>query len=63
MVKKTVDVGGQAVIEGVMMRSPEYVTIAIRKSNGEITVKKDRYISLSKRFKLLNLPVVRGVVA
>jgi len=63
MVKKNVDVGGQAVIEGVMMRSPEYITIAIRKSNGEILVKKDRYISLGKRFKLLNLPIIRGVVA
>ncbi|MEA1965415.1 MAG: DUF1385 domain-containing protein [Candidatus Aerophobetes bacterium] len=63
MGQKTVDVGGQAVIEGVMMRSPEYVTVAIRKSNGEIAVKKDRYISLSRRFKLLNLPIVRGVVA
>jgi len=63
MLKKNVDVGGQAVIEGVMMRSPEYITIAIRKSNGEIVVKKNRYISLSKRFKLLNLPIIRGVVA
>jgi len=63
MLKKNVDVGGQAVIEGVMMRSPEYITIAVRKSNGEIVVKKNRYISLSKRFKLLNLPIIRGVVA
>ena len=62
MLKKNLDVGGQAVIEGVMMRSPEYITIAVRKSSGEIVVKKDHYISLSKRFKLLNLPIVRGVV-
>ncbi|MCD6472800.1 DUF1385 domain-containing protein [Candidatus Aerophobetes bacterium] len=62
MLKKNLDVGGQAVIEGVMMRSPEYITVAVRKSSGEIVVKKEHYISLSKRFKLLNLPIVRGIV-
>jgi len=55
-------VGGQAVIEGVMMRSPESVTIAIRKNDGQIVVKKEPYIALSKRYKLLNLPIIRGAV-
>ncbi len=55
-------VGGQAVIEGVMMRSPESVTVAIRKNDGQIVVKKESYIALSKRYKLLNLPVIRGAV-
>ncbi|MCD6318234.1 DUF1385 domain-containing protein [Candidatus Aerophobetes bacterium] len=55
-------VGGQAVIEGVMMRSPEYVSVAVRKANGEILVKRDPYVSLLKRYKFLNIPIVRGVV-
>ncbi|MCK4418784.1 DUF1385 domain-containing protein [Candidatus Aerophobetes bacterium] len=55
-------VGGQAVIEGVMMRSPESVTVAIRKNDGQIVVKKEPYIALSKRYKLLNLPIIRGAV-
>ncbi|MEA3485404.1 MAG: DUF1385 domain-containing protein [Candidatus Aerophobetes bacterium] len=63
MPKKEFDVGGQAVIEGVMMRSPKFITIAIRKANGEIIVKKDPYISFTKRVKFLNIPIIRGVVA
>lgn len=55
-------VGGQAVIEGVMMRSPNAITIAVRKPNGEITVKKDRYQTLVQRIRKLNIPVVRGVI-
>ncbi|TET10149.1 DUF1385 domain-containing protein, partial [Candidatus Aerophobetes bacterium] len=55
-------VGGQAVIEGVMMRSPESVTVAIRKNDDRIVVKKESYIALSKRYKLLNLPIIRGAV-
>jgi len=55
-------VGGQAVIEGVMMRAPEKITIAVRKADGSIKVKADRYIGLTKRYKWLNVPIVRGVV-
>jgi len=55
-------VGGQAVIEGVMMRSPESVTVAIRKNDGQIVVKKEPYIALNKRYKLLNLPIIRGAI-
>ena len=35
-------VGGQAVIEGVMMRAPDYITIAVRKANGSIKVKEEK---------------------
>jgi len=59
---KKIWVGGQAVIEGVMMRSPEYVSIAVRKPNGKIVVKRDPYISYTKRYKILGLPLVRGGV-
>lgn len=56
------NVGGQAVIEGVMMRSPHAVSVAVRNPSGDILVKKDRYVSWTKRFKILNLPIFRGAV-
>lgn len=55
-------VGGQAVIEGVMMRSPNSITIAVRKPNGGIKVKKDPYQTLTQKIKSLNIAIVRGVV-
>jgi len=55
-------VGGQAVIEGVMMRSPNSITISVRKQDGSIKTKKDKYQVLTQRFKWLNLPILRGVV-
>ncbi len=59
---KKMIVGGQAVIEGVMMRSPEYVSVAVRKSNGQIVLKRNRYISWTERYKVLGLPFIRGGV-
>jgi len=56
-------VGGQAVIEGVMMRSPYAVAVAVRKSNGEIVVRKHSFVPLTKRYKFLNLPIIRGAIA
>ncbi len=59
--KKTETVlGGQAVIEGVMMRSPDKVSIAVRRQNGKILVKSDNYTSLTKKKKIFRLPVIRG---
>lgn len=55
-------VGGQAVIEGVMMRSHDFVTVAVRKENGNIKVKDNAYRSLTRRMEMLGLPLVRGVV-
>lgn len=55
-------IGGQALIEGVMIRSPNFVTIAVRKPSGEITVKHNRYLSLTKRVKAFGLPIIRGFV-
>lgn len=55
-------VGGQAVIEGVMMRSPNHITIAVRKPDGEMTVRKKHYRTLTQRFKWLNVPILRGVI-
>ncbi len=56
------NVGGQAVIEGVMMRSPERVATAVRVPDGRILVKTENYVSMSRRHKLLNLPILRGAV-
>jgi len=60
---KKINIGGQAVIEGVMMRAPRSMAIAVRRPNGEIVVKRDRVVPLAERFPLLKLPVIRGAVA
>ena len=52
--------GGQAVIEGVMMRSLDKVSIAVRKQNGKILVKGDDYTSFTKRKKFFKIPFIRG---
>ncbi|MBO6119264.1 MAG: DUF1385 domain-containing protein [Lachnospiraceae bacterium] len=54
-------IGGQAVIEGIMMKNKDEYSVAVRKSNGEIVVKKDKYIMLSQKYKILGLPFVRGI--
>lgn len=56
-------VGGQAVIEGVMMRAPRSVAIAVRRPDGEIVVKKELAVPLSERFPIVKLPIIRGAVA
>jgi uncharacterized protein YqhQ len=58
-----INVGGQAVIEGVMMRAPRALAIAVRRPTGEIVVKREEMIPLSERFPIVKLPVVRGAVA
>jgi uncharacterized protein YqhQ len=57
------NIGGQAVIEGVMMRSSDRVATAVRVPSGEILVKIQPYKSLAKRYKPLNIPIIRGAVA
>lgn len=60
--EKIMPVGGQAVIEGVMMRSPKRIATAIRRKSGEIEVKVDEFVSLIQRKKYLNVPILRGAV-
>jgi uncharacterized protein YqhQ len=55
-------IGGQAVIEGVMMRSPKRVATAVRLSDGTVEVKTREYRSLSRRLPILGLPILRGAV-
>lgn len=61
--EKEKHIGGQAVIEGVMMRSSKRVSTAVRKQSGEIVVKNEDYIPLSKKYKLLGIPIIRGVIS
>jgi uncharacterized protein YqhQ len=55
-------IGGQAVIEGVMMRSPKMVATAVRLPDGSIQVKTQDFVSVSRRASILGLPIIRGAV-
>jgi uncharacterized protein YqhQ len=54
-------IGGQAVIEGVMMKGPENTAIAIRKMGGEIVTRREKTKSIDKRYPLFKLPIFRGM--
>lgn len=58
-----INVGGQAVIEGVMMRAPRSMAIAVRRPTGEIVVKREMIVPLSERFPIVKLPIIRGAIA
>jgi uncharacterized protein YqhQ len=60
--KPELAIGGQAVIEGVLMRTNEKYAIAVRQPSGKIIVKKEKYISRTKKNKFLGLPFVRGII-
>jgi uncharacterized protein YqhQ len=55
-------VGGQAVIEGVMMRGRDFVACAVRAPSGEIVLKKEPFRSVLARLKLAKVPVLRGAI-
>lgn len=54
-------VGGQAVIEGVMMRSPKGYSVAVRCQDGTVKVMKDALLALGEKWKIFKIPVLRGV--
>lgn len=56
------NVGGQAVLEGVMMKSGNRTALAVRDEEGNIRLDAQTNISLRKKHKILNIPLVRGVV-
>lgn len=60
--KHKTTIGGQAIIEGIMMKGPEKISIAVRKPNREIELKIDDVNSIAKKYKILSLPFIRGVV-
>lgn len=55
-------IGGQAVIEGVLMRAPNHYAVAVRKPDDKISVKTEQYVPYTKRNKFLGLPLIRGIV-
>ncbi len=55
-------VGGQAVLEGVMMRSPHALAIAVRRPDGTVLLKDEPYISWGERHPALKRPFLRGPV-
>lgn len=61
-VKHKTSIGGQAIIEGVMMRGPDKIAIAVRKPDNEIELKVNPVRSIAKKYKILGLPFVRGMV-
>ena len=56
-------VGGEAVLEGVMMRCGDRYSLASRHEDGSISVSNHAYVSVRKKNKFFNLPLVRGIVA
>jgi uncharacterized protein YqhQ len=62
MAEDKINIGGQAVIEGVMMRTPAALAVAVRTPGGEITVKRERLKDPASRPRILRLPIIRGVI-
>lgn len=60
---KSSNIGGQAVMEGIMMRSGDQYSVGVRKPDGEIEVKVEPYHSWAKDKKIWKLPIFRGVVS
>ena len=61
--EEKLSIGGQAVIEGVMMRGPKEVAVAVRKADGSIDVDVNPVNSIADRYPILKKPLLRGVVA
>ncbi len=59
--EETTLVGGQAVMEGVMMRSPHSYCVAVRKANGEIVTEEAPLEKISDRYPIFRLPILRGL--
>jgi uncharacterized protein YqhQ len=55
-------IGGQAVIEGVMMRSLSGYSVAVRQPDGGVSIRKDKLVSVTKQYPFLRFPVLRGSV-
>ena len=62
MKKKPSGIGGQALMEGVMMKNGGHYACAVRKPDGTIEVDDQRTTSLGDKYKFFKLPIIRGVV-
>ena len=56
-------IGGQAVIEGIMMKNGEKYSVAVRKPSGEIDVMESEYLSLTDKYPFLKFPFLRGIIS
>ena len=59
--KKKTTIGGQALIEGIMMKGVDKIATAIRHSDGTIEIREKRYVPAKQKVKILGWPVIRGV--
>lgn len=62
-VAENANYGGQAVLEGVMIRGPKAMAVAVRRLDGRIVLKKESLLPLTRRHRLLNIPLLRGAFA
>lgn len=60
---KSCNIGGQAVLEGVMMKGPSSIVTAVREPKGEIVIESSRYTPLSQKPKIYRMPIVRGIIS
>jgi uncharacterized protein YqhQ len=60
--QQPIKVGGQAVIEGIMMRAPKTFTVVVRKPDGNLSVREDRWHSPMERWPILKKPLLRGAI-
>ncbi len=58
---RVTSIGGQALMEGIMMRGPKKTTMGVRKSDGSIELEEIHPLNLTQKYKLLRIPVLRGV--
>ena len=58
VMKPTILVGGQAVIEGVMMRVPGFISTAVRNPDGDIITNRHKFVSLTAKHPSLNVPII-----
>ncbi|MEE0959606.1 MAG: DUF1385 domain-containing protein [Lachnospiraceae bacterium] len=56
-------IGGQAVIEGIMMKNKDKYSVAVRKPDNTIEVVEHEYVSLMEKYAILKLPILRGVAS
>ena len=58
-----VAVGGQALMEGIMMKGPKGTAMSLRLPDGTIETTMKEFVSIRKKFKFFNIPVIRGIVS
>ncbi len=59
--KLVTSIGGQALMEGIMMRGPKKTTVAVRKADGTIELEEVKPLDWVKKYKILRIPIIRGI--